>query len=199
MKFKTIIFLIVVAVVTTACPGSTYNNNQLKAIQQNGMDFPELRKTYYNGIHFMLCDFFVNDYSDNYTLQANAETKIIYSMDLNFSVELFLSQDVKTIQYAFDQEISPLDAVHDNYIIQRQKSLAEPTASIKKPTPKSVKYPGYIQVVSGSPYSNENPSAYFLATLEIEGEYYVFQMIGTHKNMGYLYDDFINLLSSVEK
>ena len=196
---KTVILLIVVATVTTACPGSTYNNNQLKAIQQNGMDFPNLRKVYYNGIHFMLSDLFTNDYADNYTLMANADTKIIYTMDLNFSVELFVPKEVETIQYAFDQDISPLDAVHDNYIIQRQNSLDEPTTSIKKPTPKSVKYPGYIQVVSGSPYSNENPSAYFLATLEIEGEYFVFQMIGTHKNMGYLYDDFIDLLSSVEK
>ncbi len=196
---RTIISLIVVAAFTTACPGSVYNNDQLKAIQKNGMDFPELRKMYYNGIHFMICDFFVNDYSDNYTLMDNAETKIIYSMDLNFSVETFDPRDVETIQYAFDQDISPLDAVHDNYIIRRQKSLYEPSTSIKKSTPKSVKYPGYIQVVSGSPYSNENPSSYFLATLEIEGEYFVFQMIGTHKNMGYLYDDFIDLLSSVQK
>ena len=120
-------------------------------------------------------------------------------MDLNFSVETFGKYDVETIQYAFNQDISPLDAVHDNYIIRRQNSLSDPSTSIKKSTPKSVKYPGYIQVVSGSPYSNENPSSYFIATLEIEGEYFVFQMIGTHKNMGYLYDDFIDLLSSVEK
>lgn len=199
MNLKVFISLASVVVITTACPGSGYNNNDLKALQKNGMDFPDLRKMYYNGIHFMISDMFVNDYADNYTLMDNAETRIVYALDLNFSVETFTKRDVEAIQYAFDTEISGLDAVHDNYIIKRKKSLFDPSASIKKPTPKSVKYPGYIQVVSGSPYSNENPSAYFMATLEIDNDIFVFQMIGTHKNMGYLYDDFIDLLSSVEK
>ena len=164
------------------------------------MDFPNLRKEYYNGIHFMLDEMFVNDYEDNYTLSDNALTKVVYELDINFSVEMFNQSDAETIRYAFDSEIESLDAIHDNYIIQRQKSLYNPSTSIKKELPKSVKYPGYIQVVHGGIYATETPSSsYFTATLKIDDEYFVFQMIGKMDNMGYLYDDFIDILSSIEK
>jgi len=53
--------------------------------------------------------------------------------------------------------------------------------------------------VHGGSYSTNTPSSYFIATVDIGGEYYVFQLIGKKDNMGYLYDDFIELLSSIEK
>ena len=163
------------------------------------MDFPNLRKEYYNGIYFMLDEMFVNDYENNYTLSDNALTKVVYELDVNFSVEMFNKRDAETIRYAFDSDIESLDAVHDNYIIQRQKSLYEHSTSIKKELPKSVPYNGSIQVVHGGSYSTNTPSSYFIATVDIGGEYYVFQLIGKKDNMGYLYDDFIELLSSIEK
>lgn len=163
------------------------------------MDFPNLRKEYYNGINFMLDEMFEDDYEKNYVLNDNALTKVIYDLDVNFSSEVFNQQDAETIRYAFDTEIESLDAVHDNYIIQRQKSLYEYSTSIKKELPKSVSFPGYIQVVQGGSFSTMNPSSYFIATVEIDNNYYVFQLIGKMENMGYLYDDFIELLSSIEK
>lgn len=163
------------------------------------MDFPNLRKEYFNGIHFFLDEMFTDDYEDNYTLSDNALTKIVYDIDVNFSVETFTKSASEVIQYGFDTEVEPIDAVHDNYIIQRQKSLYEHSTSIKKELPKSVKYDGYIQVVHGGSYATNIPSSYFIATLEIENEIFVFQLIGKMENMGYLYDDFIDLLSSVEK
>lgn len=183
---------------TTACPGSSYDS-ELKKLQKNKMDFPDLRKEYFNGVTFMLSEMFTSDYENNYTLSDNALTKVVYVLDLNLSVETFDEEDAEVIRYAFDGDIESLDAIHDNYIIQRQKSLYEQSTSIKKELPKSVKYPGYVQVVHGVTYSSDTPSSYFTATLDIDGEYYVFQMIGKRENMGYLYDDFIDILSSVEK
>jgi len=198
VKLHLIIALIGTLMLTTACPGSSYDTD-LKKLQKNGMDFPDLRKEYYNGISFMLSEMFTNDYENSYTLNENALTKVIYALDLNLSVEVFNEDDAEVIRYAFDEEIESLDAIHDNYIIQRQKSLYENATSIKKELPKSVKYPGYIQVVHGGTFSTEATSSYFTATLEIDNQYFVFQMIGKRENMGYLYDDFIDILSSIEK
>ena len=198
MKIHIIIALIVTTFITTGCPGSSYNSD-LKALQKNGMDFPSLRKEYYNGIHFKLAEMFTNDYENGYVLNDNALTKIVYVLDLNFSVEVFDERNAEAIRYAFDEEISSLDAIHDNYIIQRKKSLYDEKTSVKKELPKSVQYPGYIQVVHGTNYSTESPSTYFTATIKIDDEYFVFQMIGKKENMGYLYDDFIDILSSIDK
>jgi len=147
----------------------------------------------------MLDEMFVNDYEDNYTLSDNALTKVVYEIDVNFSVEVFNEGEAETVRYGFDAEIGSLDAVHDNYIIQRQKSLYEHSTSIKKELPKSVPFDGSIQVVHGGSYSTNIPSSYFIATVQIDDSYYVFQLIGKKENMGYLYDDFIDLLSSIEK
>ena len=198
MKLHLIIALIGILMLTTACPGSSYDSD-LKKLQKNGMDFPDLRKEYYNGVNFQLSEMFINDYENSYTLSENSLTKVIYVLDLNFSVEAFNEEDAEVIRYAFDEEIESIDAVHDNYIIKRQKSLYEHSTSIKKELPKSVKYPGYIQVVHGGSFSTEAASTYFTATLKIDDQYFVFQMIGRRDNMGYLYDDFIDILSSVEK
>ena len=198
VKIQFYIALTLLSLLCTGCPGGTYKSN-LKKVQENNMDFPDLRKEYYNEIHFMISELFVNGYEEMFTLQENAETKVVYEMDINFSVEMFSQSDAESIQYAFDSDISKLDAIHDHYILEREASLQESTVSIKKPLPKTVKYPGYIQVVSGANYSNEAMSTYFTATIQVENEFYVFQMIGKKDNMGYLYDDFMDILSSVTK
>lgn len=161
------------------------------------MDFPDLRRTYYKGIKFELSDLFDRDYSNDYVLTDEALTKVIYSLDLNFSVEKFSEEDAELIQYAFDDEISAFDAVHDNYILKRRASLDRPSTSVKKEVPKEVGYPGYIQVVHGNQYGYGEDSSYLTATIQVGGEYYVFQLIGRRDNMGYLYDDFIDILASV--
>jgi len=101
------------------------------------------------------------------------------------------------IQYAFDDEISALDAVHDNYILKREASLEDAETGIKKELPETVKFPGFIQVIEGARSDYGTSSTYLTATLEIGGDYYVIQLIGKQENMGYLYDDFIDILSSV--
>ena len=182
----------------TACPAPR-TKSKLKAIQENNMDFPDLEKRYYEGIEFWLSDLFETDYDDSYALTDDASTRIIYEMDLNFSVELFDQDDAETIKYGFDQEIDLIDAVHDHYILKREESLFEPSTSIKKELPANVGFPGYIQVVHGANSSYDDLSTYYTATIQVGTDYYVFQLIGKKESMGYLYDDFIDILKSVQK
>lgn len=184
--------------ILTACPGKKRISN-LKKVQENNMDFPDLEKNFYNGISYQLSNLFSKSYNDDYCIQDYAETMIIYDMDVYFSVEDFDDYDAEEIAYQFEEEIEYIDAVHDNYAITRRESLLECDVSIKKEVPTSVGYPGYIQIINGKENKYSDKSSYFMATLEIDGEYYVFQLIGTEENMGYLYDDFIAILSSVEK
>lgn len=181
----------------TACPGNSYQS-ALERIQENGMDFPELRSQRYGSVKFQLSGLFSRDYGMDYTLQDNALGFVIYDMDVHFSVERFESDDVDMIQFAFDDEISAIDAVHDNYILKRESSLYDGDTGIKKELPSSVSYPGYIQVIEGATSSYLDELSYFTATLDINGKYHVFQLIGKGENMGYLYDDFIDILSSVK-
>jgi hypothetical protein len=185
----------------TACPPSrrsSYQSN-LKQVKKNGMDFPNLRSERYEGIEYQLSELFSYDYDDDYVKTDYATTKCIYDMDIHFSVEMFDENDAEAVAYAFDDEIGLLDAVHDDYILTRQESLESPSTSIKKVLPKSVGYPGYIQIVHGAKSSYSDKNSYFTATLEVDDEYYVFQLIGKEENMGYMYDDFIDIISSVQK
>ncbi|MFT5858494.1 MAG: hypothetical protein ACI865_000582 [Flavobacteriaceae bacterium] len=200
VKFGIIISLTGLFFLLTACPGpSSGGYSALDEIKNNGMDFPNLRSTYYKGIRFELSQLFERDYSDDYVLTDDASTHVIYSMDLNFSLELFDTYDAETIQYAFDGEIDMLNAIHDNYLLKRQASLELSQMAIKKPLPKRVGYPGFIQVIHGTSSTYGDESSYFTATMEVGTEYFVFQLIGKRENMGYLYDDFIDLLCSVHK
>ena len=198
MKKTTSIFFLFCLFILTGCPGGNYKN-ALKKIQDNNMDFPDNRKVIYNGISFEISDLFRNSYNDYFCIQDNAETKSIYDMDLNFSVEVFDEDEAELIGYQFDEEIEALDAIHDNYIIRRKESLNEADISIKKGTLESVGFLGYIQIINGVEYEYSESISYFTATLHIENEFYVFQLIGKEDNMGYLYDDFLDILSSVEK
>ena len=197
MKITTIILFIGAFFLLTACPGSS-SQSALKRLQENGMDFPDLRSQRYGSVKFQLSDLFDRDYGMDYTLQDNAAGFVIYALDIHFSVERFENDEIEMIQFAFDDEIPAIDAVHDNYILKREASLEDGETGIKKEVPNSVDFPGYIQVVDGANSSYSENLSYFTATLNIGGEYYVFQMIGKGENMGYLYDDFIEILSSVK-
>ncbi len=182
----------------TACPPTTQRSSAINQIKENGMDFPDLQPRSYNGIIFELSSLFEQDYADQYVLTDYASTHVIYSMEVNFSVEYFDNDDAEYYQYSFDDEIELMDAVHDNYILKRQVSLDDKCdVTVKKPLPKEVGFPGYIQVVHGSYNTYGESSSYFTATMQVGTEYFVFQLIGKRDNMGYLYDDFIDILSSV--
>lgn len=198
MKITTIILFAASLFVLTACPGGGYQS-ALDRLQENGMDFPDPRSQRYSPIKFQLSTLFSRDFGMDYVLQDNALGFVIYDLDIHFSVERFETDDVEMIQFAFDDDIAAIDAVHDNYILKREASLDAGNTGIKKELPQSVSYAGYIQVIEGANTSYSDELSYFTATLEIDGDYYVFQMIGKQENMGYLYDDFIDILSSVKQ
>jgi hypothetical protein len=196
VKIAIFISLIGAFFLLTACPGSR-SQSPLGRVQENGMDFPDLRSQRFSVVKFQLSRLFDRDYGLDYAVQDNASGFVIYGMDIHFSVERFDQEEIEYIQFAFDEEISPMDAVHDHYILKRESSLENAETGIKKELPKSVKFPGYVQVVEGARSDYGQTSSYFTATLEIGNDYYVFQLIGREPSMGYLYDDFIDILSSV--
>ncbi len=196
MKFLKITFFLLLGTILFSCTVK----NDLRRLQKNDMDFPDLKSQSFKRITFLKPEMLSVGYNESYVLSSTNLTFQNYSLDIFFSVELFDEIDVETIQFSFDDEdISALDAIHDNYIFKRSKSLHSFETSVKKPVPNSVGFSGYTQVVHGKTYDNEEDASYFIATIEVENEYYVFQMIGKRENMGYLYDDFIDILSSIEK
>ena len=194
----TFIAFYVTLFITTACPSSNYDSAH-KRLKANNMDFPDQKKEYYKDIEYMLSDMFVNGYDNHFAISKDADTKIIYGLGINFSVEVFEPQEAEVIKFSMDKEVDFHRAVHDNYILRRQNSLNEHTLTVIKKTPKKISFPGYIQTVHGSQFDYNDASSYFTATLDIDGSYYVFQLIGKEDNMGYLYDDFIDILASVTK
>lgn len=162
------------------------------------MDFPEAKKLKYKDIKFKLSDLFVNDYRTTHTLHDDALTKVIYDMNLYFTVEKFNEEEARDIQFLFEDTCSLLQAVHDHYILRRAESLIKSETSILKEVPNSVAYPGLFQVIHerGNDYIH---SSYFIATLELSESFYVFQFIGKEEHMGYLLDDFFELLNSVNE
>jgi hypothetical protein len=197
VKIKIIITLCAGIFLLTACPEPS-SKSPLELIQENNMDLPDPVRLYHKGLHFKLSKLFEITNYDNMVIQDDAAVRVIEQLSLYFTVESFTQTEADGYAYSFDTEVDDLDAVHDVYSDKRLNSLKQSTISIKKVTPESVKYPGYIQVISGARYENDEPTTYFLATLQVNSKYYVFQLIGKAENMGYLHDDFIEILSSVE-
>ena len=198
MKFIHVFFLFCLCGIITACPGSNYEDAQ-KKMQKNNMDLPNPIKQYHNGIHYKLSDLFENGYEKDFVIKDDATTKVIYELGLNFSVESFDKNEAKTFQFAFTDSVDLLNAVHDQYVIKRQNSLFNQFTSIKKTIDKSVGFKGIVQTIQGETYENDMSSTYFMATIQVGENFYVFQLIGLKENMGYLYDDFLEIINSIEK
>ena len=171
--------------------------SKLERIQKNNMDLPNAQRFSFSGIRYRLSTLFSRTYYSDFVLAQDFEVKSINELDLYFSIERFSEVESEGIRYQFDNDISLLDAVHDNYAIKRNASLEEATISIKKAVPESVGFPGVMQTISGENYSGLSANTYFLASLDVNGDIYVVQLIGKEENMGYLYDDFIEIISSI--
>ena len=196
MKVVSFFLLTGILFLTTACPGVRPKSNQ-KKLEENNMNFPELEPFYFEGITFDKSEIFSPEYNDNYVLSDNYSTFIAYDIYLHLSVELFNASKIDVIQFSQDEGKSDLEALHSHYVQRRISSLYKSSASIQKKIPKSTGQKGYIQVIHGNANEYENSTTYFIATVEANDEYFVFQLIGKRGNMGYLYDDFLALLSSI--
>ncbi len=198
MKALNFTYLLIVLTTVYSCKWFQ-NKGNASILANNNMDFPNLKKTSFKGINFYLSTMFTNDSKANYIMKKNSLSKSIKDLDVYFSIEAFSEQEALKIQSNFNEPIDALNAVNDQYILKREKSVYNPYLSIKKNIPKKNKYSGYIQAVQGSSTKESPTTSYFISTIKVNDQFYVFQLIGIQKNMGYLYDDFIDLLSSVKK
>jgi hypothetical protein len=197
MKVIQFFLLVILISILTACPGSTVPS--LSKIESNGMNFPDLEQRVHDGIKFKLSSLFKDAYYSEFVIQKNATTKAIYDIQMHFSVETFKKQDIESMEFMTDSKKNNLSLIHDYYIQSRLASLEENSISIRKKVPKEVGFPGYIQVVEGGSSFDDKWASYFTSSIEIDGEIFVFQLIGPKDNMGYFYDDFLRILKSIEK
>jgi hypothetical protein len=184
-------------IILTACPSS--KEPGLSKIESNGMNFPDAELRMHDGISYKLSALFKDAYFSDFVIQNNATTKSIYDMHIHFSVETFDRKDIESMEFMTNSKKEDLKLIHDYYIQSRLASLGENSVSIAKKVPKSVGFPGYIQVVEGGSSMDEKWASYFTASIEIDKKIFVFQLIGPKDHMGYFYDDFIRILKSIEK
>lgn len=190
--------IILSTLILTACPGINYESSKDKLFK-NKMDLPNPMNRYYSGIHFKLSELFQLSYNTDYVVKDNAETWIDYELNLHFSTEYFTKSDAKSYKFTFSEKVNDLNAVHDYYVLKRQNSLSKHFTSIKKPVAKSVGFNGLIQSIEGKNEYSDDRLMYLMATIEVDNKFYVFQLIGKKENMGYLNDDFLDILNSIEK
>lgn len=196
MNFKVYILFVATALIVYGCPGSM-NQKEIKKLQENKNNLPDLVKQTYSGISFKLSSLFERDYNSSYTVKNNPFSRSIYNLGLYFSLEYFDLREVETIKFAFENDISGIEAVHEYYIDKRINSVFSPFLSIRKELPKKNSPQGYIQVVEGPTYEFGESITYFTATFKVEEKIYVMQMIGKTGNMDYIYDDFLAIINSV--
>jgi hypothetical protein len=202
VKYTVIFSLVLASVFLTGCPSEQQDQtaylSDLEKLQKNDMDFPDLQRFNFGNVRYQMSGMFRRLNYSKFILADDYDLKVNDELNLYFSIERFTQSDAESIRYEFDGDsISLLDAVHDNYAIKRNASLEEATISIKKSVPKSVGFPGVMQTISGVNYDGIPPNTYFFASLEVADDIIVVQLIGKEENMGYLYDDFIDIISSI--
>lgn len=190
---RKLVFLLLLIPIMTACPKR--NKSDLKRIQENNWDLPDLKDQSYHAIKFKLSDVFVESFRNSFAItRDDAMIREIKEIDVFFSVERFSNSQIDNLKTYFDSSPSDHDAVHDYYLEERCENLKSHERSIKREI-KNLKYPTYIEtIVSNDSY---RPISYFIASMQVGNECYVFQFIGSYECMGYLYDDFMDLLTSV--
>jgi hypothetical protein len=186
--------IILFCLLIQACTSEQGKSAQ-KVLAENQMDFTEFINESYFDIKFQIPVHFKTIYDQSFVIKKNALLKNIEELYLNFSVECFNKSEAENFKRAFNSEIDLLNAVHDNYLQIRKKSLTNSWPSIKKEL-KGMN--GLFQSIEGDNHNNGNFSSYFMVTVEVKNRFYVFQMIGNRENMGYLYDDFMKIVSSVK-
>lgn len=186
-----------ILLILTACPSTSEPG--LSKVESNGMDFPDPEQRSHDGITFKLSELFKDSYYTDYVIQDNATTKSIYDMHIHFSVETFEKKDIESMEFMTESDKGNLEMIHEFYIQSRLASLEENSVSIRKKVPKNVGFPGYIQVVEGGSSLDEKWASYFTSSVEIDGKIFVFQLVGPKDHMGYFYDDFLEILKSIEK
>ena len=170
-----------------------------KILESNKMNFPDLEKRAHASFSYQLSSLFTDAYSDHFVLKSNATTKSINDLNIFFSIETFDRNDIETIRFLNETDQTDLELIHDYYIGMRQSSLSYNTLSLRKKLKGKSTFPGYTQHVVGKNKYETKSMIYMISTVEIDGAFHVFQLIGPKDNMGYFHDDFLKILNSIEK
>lgn len=175
---------------------------KIKKLYNNQMDFVDWNPITYENVTFYLPDEFETTFADHFVIEpSHSQVFSIYDLGIYMSVERFAKHQTNEITELFDNEIHPLDAVHEHYIYKREQSLGrdyQVETSLKKKLNNRLKHSGWKQVVHGKRYRNAERMSYFTVTVEIQEEYYVFQWAGEEDKMSYFWDDFNHFITLID-
>lgn len=201
MKSKSLCSFLIALFLFTACPPVKVKNEGKIRLEKNNMDFDSFENYYFEGVNYKLWDVFKPEFYREYTLSDVSERFSVENLNLYFSIEKFSLEQAQDILFSFNEDIDLVDAVHQNYMNHRiDYSYEDIKISSKTAIPDSIGVNGFIQVIEDGeklPRNESYGSTYFIATFKKKNQYYVIQLIGPISNMGYLYDDFIDLVKSV--
>lgn len=178
------------------CPAPVSENKALKDFQKQQFDFQNKRKINFQGISFLYPAFFEKGNKDH-LLKADGISVFTYDLGIYLSVEKLIPIDFKMFVSDYDYKNDYLQAAHDFYMENRRNSLLFYENSVNSALPKGCRFDGMVEVLYGRNEDFEEDLKYFIATIEKEGAFYVFQLICTHEMSGYLWDDFEDILKSV--
>jgi hypothetical protein len=200
---KRLIVIIFILPLLTACPKNKEEErtDTAKAFRENGYNFPGYKKITYKNIKLQVPTSFEFDYGTSYCYKQSALCRRDYALGVIFTAERFDEDDLESemmMDYVIEEDL--LNGFHNAYVDRRFESLYNGSISFKKDIKKTVKFKGVIQTLAGadSEYSDRE-LRYVTATLKVEDEYYVFQMITSKEMMDYVYDDFEHILETVRK
>lgn len=195
-----LLLLLIPTFLVVGCFDYDKENKEIReAFKTNHYNFKLDKTLKYEGISFKLPDHFKKNYSHNYTIKNSSLTRICNALNIYFSVERFNQSDLnRDFVYDFVVEDDLLNTFQDAYVWRRYESLDNSGVSIKKELPKACKHKGVIQTISGDgTYSGR--TYYITSTIKVGNDYYVFQWITSKPVMNYTYDDFEQILKSVQK
>ena len=197
MKITFYLFLISsLLILLCGCPAPVSENKALKDFQKQQFDFQKKMKINFQGISFLYPDFFQKGNKDH-LLKANGISLVSYDLGIYLSVEKLKQSDLLKYVKDYDHKNNYLRVAHDYYMENRRNSLLFYENSVNSALPKDCRYDGMMEVLYGRNEDIDDDLKYFIATMEKEGAFYVFQLICTHEMSGYLWDDFEDILKSV--
>lgn len=179
-----------------ACPAPVSENKSLKEFKKQQFDFQEKKKINFHVISFLYPNVFQKGIKDH-MLKEDGISLVSYDLGIYLSVEKFDKKEILNFVNDYDYRKIDLITTHNFYLENRRNSLLFYENSVNSTLPKGCRFDGMMEVLYGRNEDFDDDLKYFIATMEKEGAFYVFQLICTHEMSGYLWDDFEDILKSV--
>lgn len=188
-----------------ACPNARTTSKDVKELLSNDMDFKFWKRYSAKGISFKLPKSFDEEHYQNYTIDnTNSFKRSNQSLGMYFSVEVFTDTNAVLFQYMTNEK-SLIHSVQKNYVNKIESGLLNRGTFFRTSILKIIgsKNKCISQVISENfvrqyKWDVDYTTTYFVATMKVRNQFYVFQLIGRSENQKYLYDDFLKILFSVK-